>query len=100
MTLTGMSACPGLIPGPEASLPFFTVSILRSIRPMATAAGSAGKPHKKRDRGLFTGHGSRRRSRSIRVLGLDEGERRAQQNVEVEQQRPVLDVVEVVLDAV
>src|SRR5437868_13921808 len=36
---------------------------------------------------------------SIRVLGLGERERRARQNRKVEQHRPVLDVVEVVLYA-
>src|SRR5512135_3851488 len=37
--------------------------------------------------------------RSIGVLGLEQREGRAQYDVEIEQQRPVFDVVEVVLDA-
>ena len=36
---------------------------------------------------------------SVGVLGLEQRERRHRQDVEVEQHRPVLDVVEVVLDA-
>src|ERR1044072_8998135 len=35
----------------------------------------------------------------VRILGLQQRERRHRQDVEVEQQRPVLDVVEIVLDA-